>query len=153
VKRLAPALLIITALSSGCTAQPEREPSPATSLKPSPSTVAAEDGTDAKACEDGRCHILVAEQSDFALDGKFNCDGILVTFTGPKEVRFDVSVQDGDDVHATVTGTGKLALAYGLTLTVERTGVAGAVLRVAPAKNDPDNHSDTGTEGFSLWSG
>ncbi|AGZ43898.1 hypothetical protein [Actinoplanes friuliensis] len=155
MKRLGPALLITTALVSGCTQQ-QQQPAPAPSISPSPSTVdavAAADGTDAKACEDGRCQILVAQQSDFALDGKFNCDGILITFTAPKEVEFDVSVQDGDDLHATVKGTGKLALAYGLTLTVEQTGPAGAVLRVAPAKNDPDNHTGTGTEGFSLWSG
>jgi hypothetical protein len=157
---LVPAVLLA---SSACAGGGDAGPAPtpsgssaATSAPPSsaPSaTVTAADGEDASACEDGRCQILVRKQSDFALDGKFSCEGMLLTFTAPNELRIDVAVRDGDDLHATITGTGNLALAYGLTVTVQQTGPAGAVVKAAPAKNDPGNHKGTGTQGFSLYSG
>ncbi|MEU8615969.1 hypothetical protein AB0C29_49105 [Actinoplanes sp. NPDC048791] len=157
---LVPAFLLASsACGGGGDAGPAPSPSgssAATSAPPSsapPAIVTAADGEDASTCEDGRCQILVKEQSDFALDGKFSCEGMLLTFTAPNELRIDVAVRDGDDLHATITGTGNLALAYGLTLTVQQTGPAGAVVKVAPARNDPGNHKGTGTQGFSLYSG
>lgn len=162
---LAAALALMASCSSG-DVPVAAPPSPApTSAQPSPpaaktsrtsqtpEALTAADGSNAKACSDGRCQIVVKGQTDFALNGKFNCDGIVVTYRKPDEVNLIVAVADGDPVNATITGTGNLRLAYGLTLTVERTTPAGAVLRVAPQKNDPGNHTGTGTKGFSLWSG
>jgi hypothetical protein len=134
-------------------AAPPASTAPASSAPASPPANDPADGTDAKACRDGKCQILVRDQSDFALNGKFSLEGILITFTEPNTVRLDVGVRDGAEVHAMVTGTGHLALSYGLTVTVERTSAAGALVRVNPAKNDPKNHRGTGTEGFALWSG
>jgi len=135
--------------------QPEKQPSTGLSAVPSSAAppLQAADGTDAKACSDGRCQIVVTGQTDFALDGKFSCEGVIVTYRKPDQLNLIVAVVDRDSVNATITGTGKLRLAYGLTLTVETMSPAGAVLRVAPQKNDPRRHTGTGTQGFSLWSG
>ena len=130
-------------------AQPSSAPN---SAQPSQALTAA-DGTNAKACSDGRCRIVVKGRASFALRGKFNCHGIVVTYREPYQIEFAVAVVEGDTVNASVTGTGNLRLAYGLTLTVETMTPSGAVLRVAPQKNDPGNHTGTGTKGFSLWSG
>ena len=154
------ALAMALFLTASCSSEDTRNaapPSPApSSAQPSPTTSpapAAADGTNAKACGDGRCQIVVKGRASFALKGKFNCHGIVVTYRKPDQIDFAVAVVDGDTVNASVTGTGNLRLAYGLTLTVETMTPSGAVLRVAPQKNDPGNHTGTGTKGFSLWSG
>jgi hypothetical protein len=160
-------LAATVALASACTttdnagpgpqasrpAAPPASTTPASSGPASPPASDPADGTDAEACRDGKCQILVRDQADFALNGKFSLEGILITRTEPNTVRLDVGVRDRDTIHATITGTGHLALSYGLTVTVERTDAAGAVVRVAPASNDPKRHRGSGTEGFALWSG
>jgi hypothetical protein len=163
MRRALSASLVIL-LAAGCSARHEPAPvtsgSPAvsatTSASPSPSSapaLTAADGTDAKACRDGRCQIIVRKTTDIDLRGKFSCDGITMSFRAPNVTHIFVAVHAGDDVQAKVTGTGNLRLAYGLTITVEKTDKSGALVRLAPEHNNPKAHTGTGTEGFSLYSG
>jgi hypothetical protein len=133
-------------------AVPSTPPSTAPPPSAPPAALTAANGVNANACRDGTCEIIVKGTSEFALTGKFSGDGIVISFTKPNKVVLVVSVRDGEDLTATITGTGYLALAFGLTITVEKTTPGGALVRVNPAKNDPRNHKGSGTEGFSLYS-
>jgi hypothetical protein len=133
--------------AEGTTESPSASP-PTTA----PAALVAADGTNATACQDGRCQVLVTDTLGFVLGGKFSCEGISFVYTAPNQVLIMVTTSRAGQVNAQITGTGHLKLTYGLTVLVEQVDATGAVIRVKPEKNDTDSHKATGSEGLSLWS-
>jgi predicted small lipoprotein YifL len=153
MKRLLAILSILVLAGCGQKA-PVAAPSPvdSPSASPSPSKVVAADGTNAGACADGACQILLTQKAEFSVGAAPKVVRFFLTYTAPRSTRIDLVYKNGHTSHTIIEGTGNAQFAAGVTVTIEAVAESGAVVRVALEANDPDNDRATGSEGLNSWS-
>ncbi|MFI6505930.1 hypothetical protein [Nonomuraea typhae] len=118
---------------------------------PTPPELTAKDGSNVKACRKGDCEIHVRGTVRVPLDRKFGMPSFIVIHKPPNEVRFQISRPASGDVEAYVAGTGYIALANGIKVTVKMIDGSGAVLRFQRKTVDPRNDLSEGSEGTGIY--
>lgn len=116
-----------------------------------PVPLKAANGTDVKACADADCEILIHGAIHVPLESRFGVASFGLTYSAPDEVAFVIIRTETSDVHGYVEGTGYIALANGVLVTVKKIDATGAVLRFQPRTMDPHNDKFSGSKGLSTF--
>jgi len=130
-------------------AAPSRAASSPPAETSAPPTLEAADGSDVTACRKADCEILVEGAVDVPLATRFGITDFDVRHEAPNTVTFEYARPDTEHV-AEIKGTGMLALASGVKVTIEEIDDTGAVLRFEPKTLDPENDKASGSHGVHL---
>lgn len=122
---------------------------PVTTTSTSPPPAPAD--ADPAACVNADCRLQVSGTVLVPLDDRFGCAQFTVTHSAPNKVDFTVIRTRMNAVRATLMGTGHLALANGITVTIEQVDPSGAVLRFEPRTDDPTRDTARASEGLRLY--
>ncbi|MEU6716219.1 hypothetical protein ABZ897_32545 [Nonomuraea sp. NPDC046802] len=86
------------------------------------------------------------------MDPKFGMPKFTIIHKAPNEVRFHISRPAYGGMEGWVKGTGYLALANGVKVTVKKVDRSGAVLRFQRKTMDPDNDQVSASDGGGIIS-
>jgi hypothetical protein len=111
----------------------------------------AANGTDVGACKEASCQIIVSGAVKVPLAPKFRMSQFLLTHEAPNRLTFDIRQRGQQPFMGYVLGTGRISLATGITVTIERMESGGAVLKFEPKAEDPEHNKASGSEGLSIY--